>query len=50
MGSISKYSNAHYSFDVDVLGSSNKELWGDKLKNEVDGLMILLLIQTQEMK
>ena len=34
---VYQYLNAHYFFDVDVLGSSNKELWGDKLKNEVDG-------------
>ena len=26
-----------YFFKIDVIGKSNKELWGDKLKNEVDG-------------
>ena len=34
---VYQYLNAHYFFDVEVLGSSNKELWGDKLKDKVDG-------------
>ena len=33
---VYQYLNAHYFFEVDVLGKSNKELWGDKLKDSLD--------------
>ena len=40
-----------YFFDVEVLGSSNKELWGDKLKDKVDGgYDIVVDLNTQGMK
>lgn len=33
---VYQYLNAHYFFEVDVLGKSNKELWGNKLKDSLD--------------
>ena len=34
MGCVIKYPTAHYFFKIDVIGQSNKERWGDKLKTE----------------
>ena len=30
---VYQYLNANYFFKIDVIGNSNKELWGDKLKD-----------------
>ena len=33
---VYQYLNANYFFKIDVIGKSNKELWGDKLKDNFD--------------
>lgn len=34
---VYQYLNAHYFFQIDVIGSSNKELWGNTLKDTFEG-------------
>lgn len=34
---VYQYLNAHYFFQIDVIGSSNKELWKEKLKDTFEG-------------
>jgi len=34
---VHQYLQANYFFKIDVIGSSNKELWGDKLKDTFEG-------------
>ena len=33
---VYQYLNANYFFKIDVIGKSNKQLWGDKLKDKFD--------------
>ena len=34
---VYQYLNANYFFQIDVIGSHNKERWGDNLKNSFEG-------------
>jgi D-arabinose 1-dehydrogenase-like Zn-dependent alcohol dehydrogenase len=33
---VYQYLIMNYSFDIDVIGSSNEKIWGDKLKKQID--------------
>ena len=46
---VYQYLNANYFFKIDVIGNSNKELWGDKLKTTFDkDYDIVIDLQTRD--